>query len=144
MQFQVSEELIEKIKYLIEEQKDEEILLHLEEVHHADLAEILTDIDVDEATYIVKLLDSEQTAEALMELEEDRRERILDGLSPKEIADELNEMDTDDAADIISELSLELQQNVISEITDEQHADDIVELLRYDENSAGGLMARSL
>lgn len=144
MQFQISEELIEKIKSLIEEENNEELLLHLEEVHHADIAEILTELDVEQATYIVKLLDSQQTAEALMELETDRRERILESLSPKEIADELNEMDTDDAADIISELSLELQQDVISEITDEQHADDIVELLRYDENSAGGLMAKEL
>ncbi|MCM8570987.1 magnesium transporter [Gramella jeungdoensis] len=144
MQFQISEELIEKIKTLIEEENNEELLLHLEEVHHADIAEILTELDIEEATYIVKLLDSQQTAEALMELETDRRERILETLSPKEIADELNEMDTDDAADIISELSLELQQDVISEMTDEQHADDIVELLRYDENSAGGLMAKEL
>ena len=144
MQFQISEELIEKIKYLIEEKNDEELLLHLEEVHHADIAEILTELDVEEATYIVKLLNSQQTAEALMELEVEKRERILELLSPKEIAEELNEMDTDDAADIISELSLELQQDVISEMTDEQHADDIVELLRYDENSAGGLMAKEL
>lgn len=144
MQFQISDELIEKIKYLVEEKKDEELLLHLEEVHHADIAEILTELDTEDATYIVKLLDSEKTAEALMELEPDKRERILEGLSPKEIAEELNEMDTDDAADIISELSLELQQDVISEMTDEQHADDIVELLRYDENSAGGLMAKEL
>ncbi|APG60626.1 magnesium transporter [Christiangramia salexigens] len=144
MQFQLSDELLDKIKFLIDEGNDEELLLHLEEVHHADIAEILTEVDVEKATYIVKLLNSQQTAEALMELEEDRRERILEGLSPKEIAEELNEMDTDDAADIISELSLELQQDVISEMTDEQHADDIVELLRYDENSAGGLMAKEL
>ena len=144
MQFQVSEELIDKIQYLIEQQNDEELLLHLEDVHHADIAEILTELDLDEATYIVKLLDSEKTAEALMELEEGVRERILDTLSPKEIASELNEMDTDDAADIISELSPELQQNVIAEIEDEEHADHIVELLRYDEDSAGGLMAKEL
>jgi len=144
MQFQITEELIDKIQYLIEEQNNEELLAHLEEVHHADIAEILTELNLEEATYLVKLLDSEKTAEALMELEEGVRERILENLSAKEIASELNEMDTDDAADIISELSLELQQNVISEITDEQHADDIVELLRYDEDSAGGLMAKEL
>ena len=144
MQFQVSDELISKIKYLIEEKNDEELLLHLEEVHHADIAEIITELNLEEATYLVKLLDSEKTAEALMELEEPVRERILETLSAKEIADELEEMDTDDAADIISELSLERQQDVISEIVDEQHADDIVELLRYDENSAGGLMAKEL
>lgn len=144
MQFQISEELIDKIKYLIEERHDEELLLHLEELHHADIAEILTELGTEDATYVVKLLNSQQTAEALMELETEKRERILEGLSPREIAEELNEMDTDDAADIISELSLELQQDVISEITDEQHADDIVELLRYDEDSAGGLMAKEL
>ncbi|MCB7482147.1 magnesium transporter [Christiangramia sediminis] len=144
MQFQVTDELIDKLQYLIEEKNNEELLLHLEEVHHADIAEILTELNLEEATYLVKLLDSEKTAEALMELEEGVRERILENLSAKEIASELNEMDTDDAADIISELSLELQQDVISEISDEQHADDIVELLRYDEDSAGGLMAKEL
>ena len=144
MQFQVTEELIDKIQYLIEQKNNEELLLHLEDVHHADIAEILTELNLEEATYLVKLLNSEKTAEALMELEEGVRERILENLSAREIASELNEMDTDDAADIISELSLELQQDVISEITDEQHADDIVELLRYDEDSAGGLMAKEL
>ena len=94
--------------------------------------------------YVVKLLDSQKTAEALMELEEGVRERILDTLSAKEIAEELEEMDTDDAADIISELSPERQQNVIAELVDEEHADNIVELLRYDEDSAGGLMAKEL
>ncbi len=144
MQFELTEELIEKIEYLIEQKNDEELLLHLEEVHPADIAEILSEIDIEEATYIVKLLDSEKTSEALMELEEGVRERILDSLSPKEIAEELEEMDTDDAADIISELSEERQQKVIAQILDEEHADNIVELLRYDEDSAGGLMAKEL
>ncbi|RKS55749.1 magnesium transporter [Gillisia mitskevichiae] len=144
MQFELSEELIEKIEYLIEQKNDAELLLHLEEVHPADIAEILSELDIEEATYIVKLLDSEKTSEALMELEEGVRERILDSLSPKEIAEELEEMDTDDAADIISELSEERQQKVIAQILDEEHADNIVELLRYDEDSAGGLMAKEL
>jgi len=144
MQFELSEELIEKIEYLIEQKNDAELLLHLEEVHPADIAEILSEIDIEEATYIIKLLDSEKTSEALMELEEGVRERILDTLSAKEIAEELEEMDTDDAADIISELSEERQQKVIAQILDEEHADNIVELLRYDEDSAGGLMAKEL
>lgn len=144
MQFELSEELIEKIEYLIEQKNDAELHLHLEEIHPADIAEILSELDIKEAIYIVKLLDSEKTSEALMELEEGVRERILDSLSPKEIAEELEEMDTDDAADIISELSEERQQKVIAQIIDEEHADNIVELLRYDEDSAGGLMAKEL
>ncbi len=144
MQFQLSDELVQKIELLIEQKDDKELLLHLEEIHPADIAEILTEVDLEEATYIVKLLDSETTSEALMELEEDVRERILDNLSSKEIAEELEEMDSDDAADIISELSEERQQKVISHILDDEHAENIVELLRYDEDSAGGLMAKEM
>ena len=144
MQFEINEEYIDNIQHLIEEHKDDELLLQLEEVHHADIAEIIDELDLDQATYIIKLLDSTKTSEALMELEEDVRERILDNLSAKEIAEELENMDTDDAADIIAELSEERKQEVIGEIIDEEHAEHIVELLRYDENSAGGLMAKEL
>lgn len=144
MQFEITEEYIDNIQHLIEEKRNDELLLQLEEVHHADIAEIIDELDLDQATYIIKLLDSTKTSEALMELEEDVRERILDNLSAKEIAEELENMDTDDAADIISELSEERKQQVIGEIIDEEHAEHIVELLRYDENSAGGLMAKEL
>ena len=118
MTFEISTELIEKIKQLVAEQNEAELLLHFEDLHFADVAEILDEISLQEATYIVKLLDSEKTSEALMELEEDVRERILNNLSAKEIAEELEEMDTDDAADIISELTETRAQEVISEIID--------------------------
>lgn len=144
MQFQLSDELIQKIEVLIQQKNDEELNLVLEEVHPADIAEIISELELDEATYIIKLLDSVKTAEALMELEDGVRERILENLTTKEIAEELEEMDTDDAADIISELSEDRQQSVISQILDEEHADNIVELLRFDEDTAGGLMAKEL
>ena len=144
MPFEINEEIVEHIQSLIEQEKEDELLLYLEEVHHADIAEILDELELDEATYLIKLLDSEKTSEALMELEEDVRERILDNLSAKEIAEELENMDTDDAADIMAELSEERKQEVIGEIVDEEHAGHIVELLRYDEDSAGGLMAKEL
>ena len=144
MQFQISEELVEHICDLIEQGRDDELLVYLEDVHHADIAEIMNELDLDQATYIIKLLDSTKTSEALMELEEDVRERILDNLSAREIAEELENMDTDDAADIIAELSEERKQEVIGQIVNEEHAEHIVELLRYDEDSAGGLMAKEL
>lgn len=84
------------------------------------------------------------TSEILIELDEDLRERILENLTPSEIADELDEMDTDDAADIIAELDDHIQQQVIDHIEDAEHAADIVDLLRYDEDTAGGLMAKEL
>jgi len=144
MPFELTKELIEKIEVLVEEQKDQELQSHLEEFHHADIAEILDELTMDEATYIIKLLGSDQTSEVLMEMDEDDREKILRNLNAKEIANEIEEMDTDDAADIISELSEDIKTQVISNIKDKKHAENIVELLKYDENSAGGLMAKEL
>ncbi|WP_442847249.1 magnesium transporter [Leeuwenhoekiella sp. H156] len=144
MAFELTEDLIEQIENFIEVGDNQSLLDLLEDVHHADIAEILDEVTTEEATYLVKLLDSETTSEALMELDEDYREEILDNLSPQEIADELNELDTDDAVDFLSELDEEIQRQVIDAIEDEDHARDIVEMLRYDDNSAGGLMAKEL
>ncbi|MGK0174787.1 MAG: magnesium transporter, partial [Ulvibacter sp.] len=102
------------------------------------------ELSSDEATYLVKLLESELTSEALMELDDDVREKILSRLSPNEIAKELAEMDTDDAADILAELDDDIQQKVINKLDDEEHIADIIELLKYDEDTAGGLMAKEL
>ena len=144
MQFQLTNESIEQVEQLIANNDGEQLKALLNEFHFADIAELLHELDTEEATYIVKLLDSEVTSEILIELDEDFRERILDNLSPSEIADELEEMDTDDAADIIAELDDDIQKQVIRHIEDEEHAADIVDLLRYDEDTAGGLMAKEL
>ncbi|MEO5777934.1 MAG: magnesium transporter [Flavobacterium sp.] len=144
MQFNISKELLEQIELLIQNNNDEELFVLLNDMHHADIAEIFDEIDIDKAIYIFKILDSEITAEILMELEDDVREKILKGLSAKEIAEELDELDTDDAADIISELSQSKKEEVISELEDVEHAKDIVDLLRYSETSAGGLMGKEM
>ena len=142
--FKLSDELIEQVAQLIKDKNDIVLLELLEEIHYADIAEIIDELNLDEATYIIKLLDSEKTSDILTEVDDDIREKILKNLSAKEIAEEIDELDTDDAADIISELSDERKQEVISEIEDREHAKEIVELLRYDEDSAGGLMAKEL
>lgn len=142
--FKLTEELVAEIEQLIENQKDTQLVSLLEEVHYADVAEIINELNEDEATYLIKLLDSDKTSDVLTELDDDVREAILNNLSAKEIAVELEELDTDDAADIIAELPDEIVREVISEIEDREHAKDIVDLLRYDENSAGGLMAKEL
>jgi magnesium transporter len=142
--FKLTEELVADIEQLIENKNDVELNAILEEVHYADIAEIINELTDDEATYLIKLLDSDKTSDILTELDEDIREAILGNLSSQEIASELEELDTDDAADIINELPKEQVQDVISKIEDREHAKDIVDLLRYDENSAGGLMAKEL
>jgi magnesium transporter len=144
MQFKISKELIAQMEQLIISKNDQQLEVLLNDMHHADIAEILDELDFDQATYIFKVLDSEKTAEILLELDEDLRENILSRLSPKEIAEELDELDTNDAADIIAELSQSKKSEVISEMQDVEHAKDIVDLLRYDEDTAGGLMHKEL
>ncbi len=142
--FQLSSELLEQIEQLIDSKKDSMLLQLLEDVHYADVAEIVDELSLDQATYLIKLLDSDKTSDVLTEVDEDRREEILSRLSAREIADELNELDTDDAADIVAELPEERVHEVISEIEDKEHARDIVELLKYEEGTAGSLMAKEL
>ena len=142
--FQINDELIDNIINLIDNSDNKRILKNFNELHHADIAEILEELTSDQATYIIKLLDSEKTSDILMELDDDYREKILNNLSSKEIAEEVEELDTDDATDIISELPEERQKRVISKIEDKEHKADIKELLKYDEDSAGGLMAKEL
>ena len=144
IQFQLTDALLEQVELLIETKNDKELKALLDEFHYADIAEILDELDLEEAMYIIKLLDSETTSDILMELDEDNREKVLRNLSAKEIAEEIEELDTDDAADIIAELPENRQQEVISNIEDEDHKAEIRELLAYDEDTAGGLMAKEL
>jgi magnesium transporter len=144
MQFKVSKEFIDQVTVLIESKNDRDLELLLNDLHHADIAEILDELDFDDATHIFKILDSEKTAEILLELDENLRENILSRLSSKEIAEELDELETNDAADIIAELSQQIKEEVISELQDVEHAKDIVDLLRYDEDTAGGIMHKEL
>lgn len=142
--FQLSEDLLNQIKQLVDD-KEDKVLLHLiADLHYADLAEIIDELSIDSSVYIIKLIGSDKTSDMLTEIDENTREEILHILSAKEIADELEELDTDDAADIVAELPEERQEIVISQISDTEHAKDIRELLNYDENSAGGLMAKEL
>lgn len=144
IQFQISDELIDKVEQLIISGENKQLLEFLDDFHYADIAEILDELNFDQAIYIIKLLDSETTSDTLKELDEDLREKILQNLSAKEIAEEIEELDSDDAADIIAELPEDRQKTVIAQIEDEEHKADIKELLTYAEDSAGGLMAKEL
>ena len=144
MQFQLTPDYLEKVVQLIANKDRIALRQLLKDIHFADIAELLEELNSEEATCLIKSLESEITSEALMELDEDDREKILNRLSPLEIAKEIEEMDTDDAADVVAELDDHIQKKVIEKIEDEEHASDIVELLTYEEDTAGALMAKEL
>ncbi len=142
--FQIDKSFLAKVESLIEQGKDKALQKLLNNLHYADIAEVLSELEAEVSTYLIKLLDSTKTAEALAEIDEDLRETILKNLSAKEIADEIEELDSDDAADLIAELPEERKERVISQLSDSSYAEDLRELLTYGENTAGGLMAKEL
>ena len=142
--FQLNDEILSQFKSDIEQRNANALKKRADEYHYADLAEIVDELSIDEGIYLIKLLDSEKTSDVLTEVDEDIRESILELLSVKEIAEEVEELDTDDAVDLIAKLPEARQAEVIAQIEDEERVQDIQELLTYDEDSAGGLMAKEL
>jgi magnesium transporter len=145
MAFQVTDIFLDELRGALASGNEAAIRVLLEELHPADVAEILNDLEDEEAVAAYKFLDGEVAPEALLLLEEDKREKILEGLSSKQIAEQLiDNLQSDDAADVLSELSDEQQDEVLSHVEDVDQASDIVDLLNYDPDTAGGIMAKEL
>ena len=143
MQFELTKDYLDKLKSSIKEDNFEFIAQQSDELHTADIADILDELNLEEAKYFYNQLEEEKAADVLIELEEDVRESFLASFSSKEIADQVIEnIDSDDAADVIGELPETVKEEVISHIENQEQASDIIELLTHDENTAGGLMGK--
>lgn len=116
----------------------------LQDLHPADIAELFEELDVADEEFLESLLDREVAAEVLMEMDEDDRSRLLEQMPKKEIAETLELLDTDDAVDLIQELDEEDRDEIISHIEDVEQAGDIIDLLKYDDDTAGGLMGTEM
>jgi magnesium transporter len=142
MNFKITKEFIDQLRQAVRLGDHAAIQTTLVDLHPADIAEIFESFDIEEAKFIFDLLEEEFAAQVLTELEEGAREQLLQIMSTKEIAEQLEQIDSDDAADILGELSEDIQQQVISQIEDDEVASEVVDLLNYDEDTAGGLMQK--
>ncbi len=142
VRFELTKDFLEILRQKIAEQEILWIQENVLVLHFADVAEILDKLSNEEAKFIYFLVDEDTQADILMELDEEVRDRFLSSLSIKEIADQLENLDSNDAADILGELSEDKIQEVISQMDDDEAAEDIVDLLNYDEDTAGGLMQK--
>ena len=142
MQFQLTKEFIEVLNSKIEAKDDQWIKENVFELHHADIADVLDQLSSKNAKYVYYIGEEEIQADILMDLQEENRDRLIDSLSTKEIADQIENLDSDDAADILGDFSDDKIQEVISQMDDDEAAEDIVDLLNYDEDSAGGMMQK--
>ncbi|MBN1598895.1 MAG: magnesium transporter [Bacteroidales bacterium] len=144
-QFELTREFIEQLKDAV--RNNDEVLTYnlVKDLHAADIAELYTGLTIEEAKYVYLLLESEKAADVLIELEEDEREKFLNVLPGEVIAKQfIDKMDSDDAADILGGLSEEKKEEVLQNIHDLDQAVDLVDLLNYPEDTAGGLMAKEL
>ena len=141
----MKDELIHSIKELIEQKASVLLQEKLSKMHPADIAEICNELSEEEAHFLYRQLDNEKAADALTEMDEDMRNDLLEDLPSEVVAKRfVNYMDTDDAVEIIRDMDEEKQEEVLQHIKDFELAGDIVDLLQYDEDTAGGLMSTEM
>ena len=145
MNFELTREYVAGLNKVIQA-KDEKLAIEmLGQLHAADIAEIYSELDIQDAKFLYLLLEGEKAADVLAELEDDDREKFLRVLPSELIATQfIHNMDSDDAADVIADLSEKKKEEVLQLIPDVEQAGDIVDLLSYDEDTAGGLMAKEM
>jgi magnesium transporter len=141
-QFELSKEYLESLRLGIEEEDNEFIQDSLDGVNVADIAAILDELSMQDSIYVLRLLDNQLSADILIELDDVSLGKVLRELETPEIASWIELMDSDDGADILSLFSEKDREEVISEIQDRVKLEQILELLRYEEDTAGGIMAK--
>lgn len=136
---------IDQLKKLIDAKDEEQLRIEIKDLHPADIAELINELDdTNEALFVLQLLDDETVADVLVELDEDERADLLEIMPNETIAKTVEQMDADDAVDLIQELDEDDQEDVIKHIDDVEQAGDIVDLMQYDEDTAGGVMSTEM
>ncbi len=145
MQFVKTIDYINELQAAISDDEKATVIELVRDLHPADIADVFDDLNIDEAKYVFLLLEDEVAADVLTELEEDDLLRFIEVLPAQTIADKfIQKMDSDDAADVIGQMSEKQREAVLAKIKDRELLSDIVDLLTYAEDTAGGLMAKEM
>ncbi|UII24378.1 magnesium transporter [Fulvivirga ligni] len=144
MKFELTKEYRERFEQAVTDSDEAFIIATLEGVNPADISTLLHEFNTEESKYVIDLLPSEIRADIINDLDEDIRSKFLKVFEPNEISQIVNHLDSDDAVDILNELPIKDREEVIASIDNEEKEANILDLLRYDEDVAGGLMAKEL
>lgn len=142
--FELSKEYLERFEEALQAHDEVFIIESLEGVMAADVSALLNEFDADESKYVVDLLDESVAAEVIKDLDEDTRGRFLKYFDSQEIAGFVDNLESDDAVDLLNELPVKQREEVISGINNKEKEAYILDLLRYEDDVAGGLMAKEL
>lgn len=143
VEFELTKEFRDRFQQALDERDDHFIRDALMNVKAADITALLYEFNAEESKYVMDLLPLERQAEIVNDLDPDTRKHYLLVYQPQEISSMVNLLDSDDAADILNELPIKLREEVLSGLEDQLRT-QVTELLRYEENVAGGLMAKEL
>lgn len=143
-QYELTKEFFEEFKAAVERRDDEFIRRNLSDIRHYDISSLLEELNAEDSKYVLQLLPGNISAAIINDLDEYVRQEFLELYSSEEIAAYIDELETDNGADILNELPVKKREEVIAHLSNFEKATHIVELLRYEENCAGGLMAKEL
>lgn len=144
MQAEITREYVEQVEEAIARRDDAFILGTMDDLYPADITTVLYELDEQESKYVMDLLPTEVGAQILSDLDYDIRTGFLQTFTSQEIARYIDLMDSDDAVDILNEQSVQTREEVIALLENEEKAAAILDLLHYEEDCAGGLMAKEL
>lgn len=141
---EVDDEFLEDLTELIREKSDAALKNILADLYDFDIAVIIDNLEEDDALYLFTLLNDDTAAEVLLEISDDKKEYFTEKLSGEKITDIVSEMYSDDATDFVSELDEEKKDEILENLDklDKEDYHEVKELLSYDENTAGGIMAK--
>ena len=144
MAFEITKEYFEQIEAAIANEDAAHIREATEELYPADITALLYELSLKESEYLIKVIDRDVSAEVITNLDSYTRAGILENLTSEEIARYVNFMDSDDAADVLNELDNQTREEVIALLEDREKARYVIDLLHFEEDTAGGLMQKEL
>ena len=142
-EFELTREFIERFQQALDARDQHFIIDSLEGVNPADITGILYECNTEDSKYVLDLLPAETHAQILKDLDQDTRKSFLKIYEVNALTTLINLMDSDDAADILNELPIKTSEEVLGGL-EPQLKSQVIDLLRYEEHVAGGLMAKEL
>ena len=142
-EFELTTEFRDRFQQALNERDGAFIYASLEDVNPADITALLYEFSSEESKYVLDLLTLQVRAQIINDLDPDARKGFLAIYSLEELTAIVNQLDSDDAADILNELPIKTSEEIIAGL-DSDLQSQVIDLLRYDENVAGGLMAKEL
>lgn len=144
VEFELTKEFRDRFQQAVDAREANFIRESLEEVNPADITSLLYEFKGDESKYVLDLLSLEVQSRIIKDLDPDTRKKFLtDNYNVTELTAIINYLDSDDAADILNELPIKTSEEILAQL-DVVLRSQVIDLLRYDSNVAGGLMAKEL